>query len=305
VAATAAKKTIKADKEEIEAEANAMREKITKGTYKYAPVNFAFEVKNGTLRLAPTVLAGQGAETKVNGYIELASLKLDSEWALSLTSGNASDVPPVNLLFTGTLNNAGEIAPTIDTAAIEAYLTMRRMQEDVERLETLDVTGRTQPPIDADEEQTSAMPVEPVEPLIEAPQEEIVTAPEPEQPPAETQALNEPLPPPPPSSEPLPTAMQLLEQAEAEERRKAEEEERKRAAVMPAPSLSGTPAPTEPAPDGTSTEAAATPQSEASPEQVTPAPQPKAQKKRRQTPSARRREAPDDWRKGIPFLGGG
>jgi hypothetical protein len=74
---------------------------------------------------------------------------------------------------------------------------------------------------------------------------------------------------------------------------------------MPAPSLSGTPAPTEPAPDGTSTEAAATPQSEASPEQVTPAPQPKAQKKRRQTPSARRREAPDDWRKGIPFLGGG
>jgi hypothetical protein len=307
VAATAAKKTIKADKDEIEAEANAVREKITKGTYKYAPVNFAFEIKNGTLRLAPTVLAGAGAETKVNGYVELASLKLDSEWALSLTGASASDVPPVNLLFTGTLNNAGAIAPTIDTAAIEAYLTMRRMQEDVERLETLDVTGRTQPPIEANEEPTSAMPEEPAEPIIEAPQEAVATAtPEPEQPATETQAMNEPLPPPPSSSQPLPTAMQLLEQAEAEERRKAEKEERKRAAVMPAPSLSGTPAPAEPAPGGTSTEAVATPQAEAPPEvEVTPPPQPKVQKKRRQTPSARRREAPDDWRKGIPFLGGG
>jgi hypothetical protein len=306
VAATAAKKTIKADKEEIEAEASAVRERITKGIYRYAPVNVAFEIKNGTLRVAPTVLTGAEAETKVNGYVELASLKLDSEWALSLTGEGASDVPPVNLLFTGTLNKAGEIAPTIDTAAIEAYLTMRRMQEDVERLETLDVTGRTEPPIEAEEEQTSAVPEAPVEPFIESPHEDVATAPEPEQAPAETQALNEALPPPPPSSEPLPTAMQLLEQAEAEDRRKAEEEERKRAAVMPAPPLSETPAPADSAPEGTSTEAAVTPEAEASPEvEVAPAPQPKVQKKRRQTPSARRREAPDDWRKGIPFLGGG
>ncbi len=51
-------------------------------------------------------------------------------------------MPPVSLVFTGALNKAGEISPAIDTAAIEAYLTMRRMQEDVERLETLDVSGR-------------------------------------------------------------------------------------------------------------------------------------------------------------------
>ena len=39
--------------------------------------------------------------------------------------------------------------PSIDTAAIENYLTMRRMQEDVERLETLDVSGKTQAAPDA------------------------------------------------------------------------------------------------------------------------------------------------------------
>ena len=146
VAAAAAKKTIKADKEEIEAETKGVRETITKGSYKFAPATLSFDIKNGTLRVAPATLASAGAETKINGFVELVSLKLDSEWALSLTGASVKDVPPVSLVFTGALSKAPEIAPAIDTGAIEAYLTMRRMQEDVERLETLDVSGRTEPP---------------------------------------------------------------------------------------------------------------------------------------------------------------
>ena len=94
VAATAAKKTIKADKEEIAAEAKSVREKITKGVYKYAPAKFAFDVKNGTLRLTPATLPSAGAETTINFYVELASLKLDSEWAVSLEGSGGKDVPP-------------------------------------------------------------------------------------------------------------------------------------------------------------------------------------------------------------------
>ena len=67
VAATAAKKTIKADKDEIEAEAKSVRDRITKGTYKFAPAELAFDIKNGTLRLAPATLMSAGAETKING----------------------------------------------------------------------------------------------------------------------------------------------------------------------------------------------------------------------------------------------
>ena len=72
VAATAARKAIKADKEAIEAEARSVREKITKGTYKFAPATLAFEIKNGTLTLAPATLTTPGAETKINGFVELA-----------------------------------------------------------------------------------------------------------------------------------------------------------------------------------------------------------------------------------------
>ncbi len=183
VAATAAKKTINVGKDEIAAEAQSVRDTITKGRYKFAPVQFAFDIKNGTLRLVPATLAGAGAETKINGYIELASLKLDSEWAVSLAGANNADVPPVGLVFTGALNKAGEISPAVDTAAIEAYLTMRRMQEGVEQLETLDVSGRT-PAVEASpDDQTAAVPAEPLEPQAEL---DAPDAAAPEQPSAET-----------------------------------------------------------------------------------------------------------------------
>ena len=107
-------------------------------------------------------LPGSGVETKINAYVELASLKLDSEWAVSLAGNNNADVPPVSLVFTGALNKAAEISPAVDTAAIEAYLTMRRMQEGVEQLETLDVSGRTPSSLEAaPDDQTSAVPAEP------------------------------------------------------------------------------------------------------------------------------------------------
>jgi uncharacterized protein involved in outer membrane biogenesis len=149
VALAAAKKTIKVDKEEIAVEMRTVRDTLTKGIYKYAPTKIAFEVKNGTLRAVPTTLSTAGAATKVNFYLELASLKLDSEWIMSLTGPDYKSVPSVNVVFTGSLAEANEIAPSIDTAAIENSLTMRRMQEDVERLETLDVSGQAHPPADA------------------------------------------------------------------------------------------------------------------------------------------------------------
>jgi hypothetical protein len=302
VAATAANKTISADKEEIAAEARAVRETITKGTYQYAPVKFIFDVKNGTLRFAPAVLAGQGVETKVNAYLELASLKLDSEWAVSLAGAN-QDVPPVNLVFTGILNKANEISPSVDTAAIEAYLTMRRMQEDVERLETLDMSGRTPAGVEADQEQTSAVPAQPSEPEMDFPAAEMLQEPEPGPPAAEAVPLDVPQPAP----VAMPSAMELIEEEEAketaiaEEKARAEEAERA-AALPPAPSGIST---TEPPPPESSSEAAESPEAATAPAAVEVAPAPRPAKRRKQPTVQKRREAPDDWRKGIGVLGGG
>jgi hypothetical protein len=191
VAVVASNKRIKVDRDQIAEEARTVREKVTKGIYKYGPTKLAFDVKSGTLRLAPTTLASPTGVTKINGYVELASLKVDSEWAVSLAGARNQDVPPVTLVFAGALNQAA-IAPSIDTGAIESYLTMRRMQEDVERLETLDVSGKTQPP--AENEPAAESP--PPEPPAEAAQQ---NEPSPR---AETESPQEALP----QSAPTPSA---------------------------------------------------------------------------------------------------
>ena len=137
-------KKLKPDKDQIAARMRTLQDTLTKGTYAYAPTALPFEVKNGTLKFASGALAGKGAETTLNGYVELASLRLDSEWAMRLDGGQETDIPAVNLVLAGSLRDAGAITPQIDTAPMESFLTVNRMQADVERLETLDVSGRTQ-----------------------------------------------------------------------------------------------------------------------------------------------------------------
>ena len=127
-----------------------LQDTLTKGTYAYSATALPFAIKNGTLKLDPAALAGKGAETTINGYVELASLRLDSEWAMRLKDSRDADMPPVNLVFAGSLGDAGAIAPQIDTAPMEGFLTVRRMEGDVERLETLDVSGRGQPEAEAE-----------------------------------------------------------------------------------------------------------------------------------------------------------
>ena len=312
VAATAANKTVKADKEEIAAEARTVRETITKGSYKFAPATLPFEVKNGTLRLAPTVLAGQDAETKLNAYLELASLKLDSEWTVSLAGGN-QDVPPVNLVFAGALNRANEISPIVDTSAIETYLTMRRMQEDVERLETLDVSGRSQSDPEAEDEQTSSVSRDAIGPLIDslAAEDEADEMALPST--AEAEPPAEPMPQPATTAKAMPSAMQLIEEEEAREAA-AKDAEAKEAAAKEAalakekarleelePPAVTAPADTAPA---TELDPAESPEAVPAPPAVDSAPAARPAKRRKQ-PTVKRREAPDDWRKGIPFLSGG
>ncbi len=215
VATVAANKTIKVDKDQIAAEAQTVRERLTKGIYKYGPAKFAFDVKSGMLRLAPATLVSRGGVTKINGYVELASLKLDSEWAVSLAGAANKDVPPVILVFAGALNRADSIAPAIDTAAIESYLTMRRMQEDVERLETLDVSGKTQPPVDTDPAPETPTGAAEPPPEPETPAE--AESPNEPSPRAETESPHEALPQsaPAPSANVVPPSTEALEEAPA------------------------------------------------------------------------------------------
>ena len=168
-------KKIKLDKDQIAARMSTLHDTLTRGTYAYAATSLPFGIKNGTLKLDPAVLVGKGAETTVNGYVELASLRLDSEWAMSLNGSKDADMPSVNLVLAGSLQDPGAINSVVDTEPMETFLTVRRMQADVERLETLDVSGRNQPEADAAEPDATAADVsdDTGEPAAQATTEEL------------------------------------------------------------------------------------------------------------------------------------
>ncbi|MDH3879464.1 MAG: AsmA family protein, partial [Desulfobacterales bacterium] len=145
IAAKAAASNVVATKEQIEADAEAIRGEVKQGRYAFAPVTLDFDVKNGTLRFAPASLASKGVETALETYVDLVGLKLDSEWQMRLTSAQGANVPPLTVVFAGPLDDAGTIAPTVGTAAIENKLTIDRLRDDVERLESLDLSGGQAP----------------------------------------------------------------------------------------------------------------------------------------------------------------
>jgi hypothetical protein len=276
---------------------------MTKGTYKYGAVAIPFDIKNGTLKLKPSTLVSKGTATTINGYIELASLRLDSEWEMRL-DGNA-DLPPVSLVFAGPLNNAGTISPAVDTEGVETFLTMRRMQEDVERLETLDVSGRTPPPETKPE--AEAEPAEATLPAeAKAPPVEPEPAPEPEPKPvpppkAPVAAKPKALPPPPlvKPEPPEPKAAEV-EPKKAEPPREVpavpapepETQEAKPAPeTVPAQPETATPSTSDVTTTGDATAVSGT--------EAVPLTAPKPPRAKRPAPAA------DDWKKGIGIFGGG
>ncbi len=111
--------------------------------FTFAPVTVPFTVRNGTVRFQRATLNEDGATATVSTYLELASLKLDSEWMLESNKLAVDDAAPqVTVVFSGPLTDFGHMAPSIDAQALEHYITMRRLEKDVERLEELDLSGR-------------------------------------------------------------------------------------------------------------------------------------------------------------------
>ncbi len=108
----------------------------------FSPINAPFRVSNGVLEFDKLALSDSEGRVTVASYLQLATLELDSEWALQAAESTVGAKPRVSLIFTGALKDIGKLQPKIDTTGLARYVTIRKMQKDVERLEKLDVTGK-------------------------------------------------------------------------------------------------------------------------------------------------------------------
>lgn len=121
-------------------------ERLEKAEFPFAPLAAGFVVRNGTAHFEKVTASSEDGSAAINSYLDIAGMRLDSEWVLSIPAGiETAQTPQITLAFAGSLLDLGRIGPDLDTQALERYITMRRMERDVERLEQLDVRGEDVP----------------------------------------------------------------------------------------------------------------------------------------------------------------
>lgn len=110
-----------------------------KGKLNYAPITVPIQVKDGVVNLHDVEFTGDDFHAKAGVTIALAPLKVDSEWDIAYT-GKTEDgqrLPSVQLVFAGPLNGFGSLTPQISSDQFERYLSIKRLDLDMERLEKL------------------------------------------------------------------------------------------------------------------------------------------------------------------------
>ena len=107
----------------------------------FSQIKAPFSIRNGIVEFEKLALSDAEGRVTVASFLQLSNLQLDSEWALqSADSANSGAKPRVSLVFAGPVGDVGKLRPAIDTANLARYVTIRKMEQDVERLEKLDVS---------------------------------------------------------------------------------------------------------------------------------------------------------------------
>lgn len=121
------------------------------GSQPFAPFAAPIAVKDGELRVTGAAFKGEDYHAEAGLTVELASLRLDSEWDVSFT-GKVDDgqrLPPVRLVFAGPVAGFTALKPQLDADQFERYLSLRRMDQSMKQLETLSERGAQRPPVQA------------------------------------------------------------------------------------------------------------------------------------------------------------
>ncbi len=109
----------------------------------------ALRLKDGALRMADTqVFSGaDGLSVNVNARLDLTEMELTSRWHVGAAL-NGEELPDVRVTFAGPIADFGTLEPRIDADDLEQFLTVARVERNVERLEELRrQRDATEPPV--------------------------------------------------------------------------------------------------------------------------------------------------------------
>ena len=101
-------------------------------------VSEEFTIKDGTLELKTTQLSQNNSKVELDASLTLASMTTHSRLTIApLKEAKYANIPSASVLYEGSLTKLDKIIPKIDTASLEQYLTVMKMEHDVNLLEKL------------------------------------------------------------------------------------------------------------------------------------------------------------------------
>ncbi len=127
-----------------EALAQAVKSALKTGQLQLGKIAIPIEIGDGAMKLGRVKIeSAEGRSTFVTA-IELATMKIDSEWQIepkvvrpSNPSGERVLLPAVTVVYVGKLSELASLEPVVTTGALERELQVRKMERDVDELERL------------------------------------------------------------------------------------------------------------------------------------------------------------------------
>ena len=109
------------------------------GEFTFSSLSEDFTIKDGSLLLKTSkVSQNNQAKLDLDASITLASMTTHSRLSISpLTQAKYPDLPPVTILFDGSLSDLSHFTPKIETSSLEQHLKVMKMEHDVNLLEKL------------------------------------------------------------------------------------------------------------------------------------------------------------------------
>ncbi|MGF1619533.1 MAG: AsmA family protein [Rhodomicrobiaceae bacterium] len=116
-----------------------LRQDLRAGRLPYRKIAAPVVIKDGVLRVAEAEFRGDDYLARAGLIVDLGSLRFDSEWSVD-PLGKTKDeqpLPPVRMVFAGPLSQFSSVSLQLNADNYERFLTMKRMDQDMEKLERL------------------------------------------------------------------------------------------------------------------------------------------------------------------------
>jgi uncharacterized protein involved in outer membrane biogenesis len=156
--------------------ATRLKGDLRKGQLDYPRISTAITVNDGVLKLAPVDFRGDSYAANASAVVDLGSLRFDSEWVVDpqARTDDGYALPAIRLAFAGPLARFSAVEAQLYTDDFARFLTIKRMDQDMEKLEKLDPLQSRQntaapPAKGAASEETGATTI-PSQSLLRAPQ---------------------------------------------------------------------------------------------------------------------------------------